>query len=428
MEKCLKQYFEPEKIDCEYKCDNCSKNFEKTKKEVINDFNNLKRENVDLIIVLPHMGTQFSHDVDVYQNTWNKIFVDNGADIVFGDHSHAVEPIEYMENSIIINSPGNYANQYNKDDGDATSIIEVYVNKDTKRIVNSSVIPMYTYGNRNGEFIALPIFSIMHNEDLINTISDYEMKRVSEVNDIITKTMLGRVINIDDAEYKYYFTKEGYKRYTIDSLDLSDYKNNKFVKLINESNSICFVGDSITEGTMNGGYGWYLPLVSNYNGKVKTAAHGSYTTNMLLNQKRDEIINCSSDLNVIAIGTNDIRYRNSVSAKTKDDYVTNINKIVSLLKQNNPNANFVLVAPFISTRSDTVTRVKGEEKQKLYDDFSNSLKTYSKNNNYLFSNPNSIITNTLNTTNNKIYMRDFIHPNRTNGIYLYSKAVLDSIE
>jgi ubiquitin C-terminal hydrolase len=23
LEKCLKQYFEPEKIDCEYKCDNC---------------------------------------------------------------------------------------------------------------------------------------------------------------------------------------------------------------------------------------------------------------------------------------------------------------------------------------------------------------------------------------------------------------------
>ena len=35
---------------------------------------------------------------------------------------------------------------------------------------------------------------------------------------------------------------------------------------------------------------------------------------------------------------------------------------------------------------------------------------------------------TLNTTNNKFYMKDFIHPNRTNGIYLYSKAVLDSIK
>ncbi len=408
--------------------DPSSKNYNKIKEQVINDFNNLKKENIDIIIVIPHMGTQFSHEIDVMQNTWNKIFIDNGATIIFGDHSHAVQPITYDKDSIIVNSPGNYANQYNEYDGDATSIIEVYIDPTTKKVTNTAVIPMYTYGNRSGNFTALPIYSIMHNEELFNSISDYEMKRITEVHKIITKTMLNQELDIDDIEYKYYLTKDGYKRTSISPLDITEYQENQLVNLLANSKDICFVGDSITEGTMNGGYGWYLPLTANYNKQIKTAAHGSYTTTMLLNNKEKEIIDCSSSLNVIAIGTNDIRYRNNVSALTKEKYIENIDKIINLLKKNNPNSQFVLIAPFISTRSDTVSKVEGSTKQKLYDEYSEELKKHSNLNNYLFINPNQIIINTLNTTNNKFYMKDFIHPNRTNGIYMYSKAILDSIE
>ena len=415
-----------------------SKNFKKIKKQVIEDFNNLKKENVDIIIVLPHMGTQFSHETDVMQNTWNKIFSENGATIVFGDHSHAVEPIEeynnivfgnhsteYYDGTIIINSPGNFANQYTDHDGDATAITEVYIDKTTKKVIASSIVPMYTYGKSNGFYQALPIYTIMHNKELYDSLSTNDLKRINEVHSIITKTMLNTELKLDNIEYKYYLFKDGYKRNTIEPLDISEYQDNELISLIRNSTSVCFIGDSITEGTMNGGYGWYEPITANYNIPIRTAAYGSYTTKMILKDKTNDIKKCSADLNIIAIGTNDIRYQDQTKcASNKEEYIKYIEEIIQLLNSD----NIVLIAPFISTDSDTKTPLSPEEKKEEFKNYSDYLKEYANKNNYLYINPNKIITNTLLTKENNYYMVDYIHPNKTNGIYMYSKAILDSIK
>ncbi len=404
-----------------------SKNFNKVKESVINDFNNLKKENVDLIIVLPHMGTQFWHKTDVMQNTWNKIFAENGASIVFGDHSHAVQPIEYLDNTIIVNSPGNFANQYYKYDGDATAIVEVYIDADSKKVISSSVVPMFTKGDNDGFYYSIPIYEIMHNSDLYNSISFSEMNRIKEVQKLITKVMLNEEIDIDNTEKKYYLFKDGYKRSDPEKLEINKSLENKEIyKELSLASSVCFLGDSVTEGTRNGGYGWYEPLVLNFNLEVKTAAYGSYTTKLLLKNKVDQIKSCSSDLNIIAIGTNDIRYRDNTSAMTKEEYITNIEKIVSLIKSQNKNAKFVFIAPWYSMDHDTVTPLSLDEKEKLFNEYINALNDYSISNNYLFINANDIIKNEINSKISSYYMVDYIHPNRTNGIYLYSKAVLEA--
>ena len=394
--------------------------FEQVKNDVINDFNELKKQNVDLIIVLPHMGSQFALKQNEMQKTWNKIFADNGASIVLGDHSHSVQPLEYINDCFIVNSPGNFANQYTDNNGDATSIVNIYIDKNTKKVINSSIIPMFTKSDEKGFYYSIPIYDILNNIDIYNSMSNDELERIKNIQKLITKVMLNKEISTFDIEEQYYFSKDGYIPNKIKKLNITnDLKKKKLYQELLHSKSVCFIGDSITAGSINGGHGWYEPLTANFDINVKKASYGSYTSKLLLKNKQNEIKNCTSDLNIIAIGANDIRYRNENSAMTSDEYINNIDEIIKLIN----NKKIILIAPFYSMSYDKVTNLSLKEKNKLYEEYTKALENYSKKNNYLFINPNPILEKKLNNSNTSYYLIDYIHPNHT-GLYLYSEAVL----
>ena len=71
--------------------------------EIKNDFIKVKKSCPDIIMVLAHMGTQFLHHTNELQDEWNKIFTDLGADIILGDHSHSLQPLQYIGNTFIVN-------------------------------------------------------------------------------------------------------------------------------------------------------------------------------------------------------------------------------------------------------------------------------------------------------------------------------------
>lgn len=396
--------------------------FEQVKNDVINDFNELKKQNVDLIIVLPHMGSQFALKQNEMQKTWNKIFADNGASIVLGDHSHSVQPLEYINDCFIVNSPGNFANQYTDNNGDATSIVNIYIDKNTKKVINSSIIPMFTKSDEKGFYYSIPIYDILNNIDIYNSMSNDELERIKNIQKLITKVMLNKEISTFDIEEQYYFSKDGYIPNKIKKLNITnDLKKKKLYQELLHSKSVCFIGDSITAGSINGGHGWYEPLTANFDINVKKASYGSYTSKLLLKNKQNEIKNCTSDLNIIAIGANDIRYRNENSAMTSDEYINNIDEIIKLIN----NKKIILIAPFYSMSYDKVTNLSLNEKNKLYEEYTKALENYSKKNNYLFINPNPILEKTLNNSNTSYYLIDYIHPNHT-GLYLYSEAILEA--
>lgn len=396
--------------------------FEQVKNDVINDFNELKKQNVDLIIVLPHMGSQFALKQNEMQKTWNKIFADNGASIVLGDHSHSVQPLEYINDCFIVNSPGNFANQYTDNNGDATSIVNIYIDKNTKKVINSSIIPMFTKSDEKGFYYSIPIYDILNNIDIYNSMSNDELERIKNIQKLITKVMLNKEISTFDIEEQYYFSKDGYIPNKIKKLNITnDLKKKKLYQELLHSKSVCFIGDSIPAGSINGGHGWYEPLTANFDINVKKASYGSYTSKLLLKNKQNEIKNCTSDLNIIAIGANDIRYRNENSAMTSDEYINNIDEIIKLIN----NKKIILIAPFYSMSYDKVTNLSLKEKNKLYEEYTKALENYSKKNNYLFINPNPILEKTLNNSNTSYYLIDYIHPNHT-GLYLYSEAILEA--
>ena len=71
--------------------------------DIKKDFQKAKSSLADYIVVLAHMGTQFKFETDNFQKKWNKIFSDLVADIILGDHSHSVQPLEILGKTFIVN-------------------------------------------------------------------------------------------------------------------------------------------------------------------------------------------------------------------------------------------------------------------------------------------------------------------------------------
>ncbi len=409
-----------------------SSNFNKVKKMVKSDFDRLKAQNPDIIIVLPHMGTQFLNQVDYFQTTWNEIFVEYGANIILGDHAHIVQPIEIVKNSsnedvVIVNCPGNFANSYREENGDATAMVEVYLDRQTGKFNGLSVIPMWVQAPVLGNYRPIPLYSFANNDKLAKEISTIEQKRATEVCEFITETMLGYKVRLDSLqEDKIYYTSEGLKRSKVEPIKINQYS--KIVQEILRSNSVCFIGDSITEGTKNGGYGWYEPLINGFenvsSSKVSLGGATSKTIQTVYNEDK-----AVADLYVIAIGTNDIRYRNpDICAMNEKEYVSEIEKLIAIIP-NGSSARFAFIAPWLSTDADIdLCKVDSTKKMELFSIYSTSLEQFCDEKGYVFINPNNIIFEHLNNELESKYLVDYIHPNATAGIRLYSEAVMNACQ
>lgn len=414
-----------------------SRYFDEVKAKVSLDFQKIKdmTPTPDLIVVIPHMGSQFTHNTDTYQDEWNDIFIEEGADIILGDHSHAVQPIEFRTTfndkgkekwAIIINCPGNFANSYVEYDGDATSITEIYIDPQTKEIICAGVIPMYTQSPSNGNYRALPIYSILNDTDLQNEISRYEMERVAEVQAIVSSVMLGTELTLDQAQARYYLFPKGYVRQLVEPIEINDEMRETYLyKLLCESEVVCFVGDSITAGSKNGGYGWYEPLMAAFPDSIVYKEAWGAATTMTLLENFESIAGHCADLYVIAIGTNDVRYRNKKTcAMDPTSYIENINSLIEKILNKNPNAYFVLISPWLALDNDPYTAISVEKRDVMLDEFGEALKLYCEKKDYCFINPNPAIYEVLQRYVTSNYLIDHIHPNASEGITLYSEKII----
>lgn len=68
----------------------------------------LKDQGVDLIIYVPHWGTEHSFDPTKQQIEQGHAAIDAGADIVYGCHPHVLQPIEEYNDGVIYYSLGNF--------------------------------------------------------------------------------------------------------------------------------------------------------------------------------------------------------------------------------------------------------------------------------------------------------------------------------
>lgn len=401
--------------------------FEKLKNRVEEDLKEAKALSPDLIIVLPHIGTQFSNEPDAEQEVWFDIFKENGADIILGDHPHVVEPAfieEYNDKNVFTAyCPGNFANIYRDYQGDTSMLIDVYIDRNTKEVIGGGIVPLYTYAPADGNFRAVPIYEIINNKKLRSQLTTDDIARAENANNIITRVVFGNEMDITSVTERYYFDENGFLRTKTSGLTLSEQmKNGTLYMSINKADTICFIGDSVTEGTNNGGCPWYEPIEELFPDKtILQYAKGGCTVSYMT-ERANEIP--AADLYVIALGTNDVRYRDeTICAMTPEAYVEEINALKTKLSEK-CDAEFVFIAPWYSTDGDPFCTMSFSEKTALNKEYCASLENYCDTYSCGYINANSYIEKMLSTAPDQTYLLDHIHPNAARGVIMYSEAVL----
>ena len=81
--------------------------YEEYKETVKQDIQKI-RDKVDVLIVSMHWGNEYTHVPTWYQKDAAQFLSEQGVDIIIGTHPHVIQPVEYVNNTIVIYSQGNF--------------------------------------------------------------------------------------------------------------------------------------------------------------------------------------------------------------------------------------------------------------------------------------------------------------------------------
>lgn len=132
------------------------KDYQEYKKQVEKDIKAV-RDQVDVLMVAMHWGVEYTHNPTEYQKDSAKFLADNGVDIVIGAHPHVIQPVTWIDDTLVIYSLGNFVSaqmqdqNYNKMVGLMTSLNITKTVKDGKtdiKIDNVQNELIFTYYNK----------------------------------------------------------------------------------------------------------------------------------------------------------------------------------------------------------------------------------------------------------------------------------------
>ena len=104
------------------------------------------KANADFCIAFVHWGTEYSFDLEQVQLDMGKEYLDAGADVVIGAHSHCLQGMEFYEGKPIIYSLGNY--WFNEKTLD-TMLVQLHISGDADRSnIEVEIIPAVQTGCR----------------------------------------------------------------------------------------------------------------------------------------------------------------------------------------------------------------------------------------------------------------------------------------
>ena len=55
------------------------------------------KEEIDMVLVFAHWGTEYAKEPDAFQEKWTQIFLESGVDAVIGTHPHTLQPYEMLQ-------------------------------------------------------------------------------------------------------------------------------------------------------------------------------------------------------------------------------------------------------------------------------------------------------------------------------------------
>lgn len=184
-------------------------------------------------------------------------------------------------------------------------------------------------------------------------------------------------------------------------------KKDEMERLEDDYTNYLFLGDSITD---------YYDLDKYYEGlPVVNSGISGNTTNDILNDMKARVYNYNPSKVFLLIGTNDLVHDISV-----DDIVSNIEKIISNIKDNRPQAEIYVesVYPVNDNLDEEMVDVRNNNDIK---DINKKIKKYCDDNDYIYIN---IYDKLLDEDGNfsEKYTDDGLHPNE-NGYEIITKEI-----
>lgn len=110
------------------------------------------RDKVDVLIVAMHWGVEYVHKPTDEQKEIAEYLADLGVDIVVGNHSHVLQPITKIDDTIVMYSLGNFiSNQYGKEDWNR--VVGFLATLDITKTVHPNGDIEMNFDNLGGELI-----------------------------------------------------------------------------------------------------------------------------------------------------------------------------------------------------------------------------------------------------------------------------------
>ena len=192
-------------------------------------------------------------------------------------------------------------------------------------------------------------------------------------------------------------------------------RQNELLEDMESGMSFCFVGDSITRGSVTEDIPWYEPLTPFIRGEIMNFSEGGWTSSWLVNLEEQAPV---ADVYVVAIGINDVLFIDRpLGAASAEQFIDNLQMFTDFLLSRNPDAKFYYITPWPFLNFP-------EEAYECCDEFSNEMKEWCDDHGYICIDPFDTIMTVLSEVDTSVYMYNDYHPNAPEGIGLYSYAVL----
>ena len=149
------------------------------------------RSKVDLLMVAMHWGEEYTNTPTSGEKEKAKYLASLGVDLIIGCHPHVIQPMTYIDNTLVVYSLGNFvSNQsgYNKQTGlmaSANIVKKTYHGKTTVTIEDATAELIFT--NKNDKYVIYPYSKL--NNNILSGYKDYynKLKKVmTSMSDKIT--------------------------------------------------------------------------------------------------------------------------------------------------------------------------------------------------------------------------------------------------
>jgi poly-gamma-glutamate synthesis protein (capsule biosynthesis protein) len=122
------------------------------KQEVMREDVEKLRDQVDLVVVMPHWGQEYMATPESWQVDWAHAAVDEGADLVIGDHAHWLKGIEVYKGKPIFYGVGNFLFDQSWSEETSTGIFaEITLYGD--RVIQSRPVPFIVVDKAQPNFL-----------------------------------------------------------------------------------------------------------------------------------------------------------------------------------------------------------------------------------------------------------------------------------